>query len=106
MTNTIIPQHTPGPWSTGSRNVITCVPGLNDNCVIASGLQGPDARANARLIAAAPELLGGGEALLAAADMLLSCVDSGQAVTDDDWDRLAEAASALCKAAEKARGEA
>lgn len=48
-------QHTPGPWSTGNKQIITCKTGLNDNYVIASSLQGPDKEANARLIAVAPD---------------------------------------------------
>ena len=54
--------HTPEPWTvTENRNLPHHpieVAGRDGNCCVASGLgDGPEAAANARLIAAAPELL-------------------------------------------------
>jgi hypothetical protein len=59
-------KHTPGPWEV-SRNNAGAIPlhfqppevfGRGGNCCVASNLgNGPESEANARLIAAAPELL-------------------------------------------------
>ena len=56
------PKHTPGPWEIINHPAETDGPyvqgptGTNDAHIVAR-IYGPDAKANARLIAAAPELL-------------------------------------------------
>ena len=70
------PKHTPGPWRTdpacGDEQVLAARGELVADCCIMGGLHRPNGeriRANARLIAAAPQLAG---ALLAASRALRS----------------------------------
>jgi hypothetical protein len=58
-------KHTPGPWATNETRIESEHEHgwVNDGWIIA-GCEGPDARANARLIAAAPDLLDACMALL------------------------------------------
>jgi hypothetical protein len=68
--------HTPGPWTVGI-NSNTGTPeleiyGRNGQCCVAAELgNGPEAEANARLIATAPDLLKALRAILMDADELL-----------------------------------
>ncbi len=69
--NTQNAQHTPGPWSAcsgdaGQKFNIECAGTGNDLLPVAI-LKGPDRRANARLIAAAPDLLAALEEITALA---------------------------------------
>ena len=73
MTETSIARHTPGPWTfdrSGDSRIVAdrlCVAlvtrGVDDPQPF--DLEGPTYQANARLIAAAPDLLAAGKALLA-----------------------------------------
>ncbi len=67
-------KHTPGPWRAEEREVVTYLGHpIAEVLDTAEGLEGSDAEAdaNARLIAAAPDLV-------AALEMILAGVDSGQ----------------------------
>lgn len=91
-------QHTPGPWAV-SRNNAGAIPlhfqpleviGRGGACCVAAKLgDGPEALANAHLIAAAPELLAACQALLAEAEL--------HGLTDNDA-HLREARAAIAKA--------
>ena len=66
-------QHTDGPWrlNAGDETVIMSSNGYavaRANCGGTTGIRMPEAEANARLIAAAPDLLAEGMALLEAAE--------------------------------------
>lgn len=52
-------KHTPGPWFVDSNHEDACFVGQDDGCAVASMVcgDGQDMRANAQLIAAAPEML-------------------------------------------------
>lgn len=52
-------QHTPGPWIANHFHVAARGPGIEDHCIVGrvDGCTGQEALANARLIAAAPDLL-------------------------------------------------
>ena len=61
--------HTPGPWlpcsGDAGRIINIEVNGPHNDCLPVATLRGPDRKANARLIAAAPELLAALQHLLA-----------------------------------------
>lgn len=92
------PKFTPGPWRTDCRLIggqirITQVPNANMTVAQVNGRQG-EQEANARLIAAAPELLEALERLMLSRDASWT--------GGHDWEEaLDEAAAALAKA----RGE-
>lgn len=93
-------RHTPGPWQV-SRNNAGAIPlhfqppeviGRNGQCCVASQMgNGPEAEANARLIAAAPELLAACEAML---DKFQHDTLEGEA----GWDAVCAAREAIAKA--------
>lgn len=67
-TGTIV-QHTPGPWHTDGSSVYWRSPSDGNNWLIAQLVEPPvrpsdEVEANARLIAAAPDLLAGCQALI------------------------------------------
>ena len=84
-------NHTPGPWKYLGQNEESCFVGLGpDHKIAVGGFTWNDAEANARLIAAAPELL---EAL----QMVLDYLNTGDMRPLD----LRKASAAITKA----RGE-
>ena len=100
-------KHTPGPWfaQAGYLTIYNLSDGnVGTTCAIAKVLRdqpGDDqAEANARLIAAAPELYDAAENAL---DTLLSCCVAGDGV--DDRDAILEAQQMLRAAIRKAMGE-
>jgi hypothetical protein len=88
-------KHTPGPWRVGREekyhSFVSCrsseddLSDRNAGCWVAEA-KGPDHEANARLIAAAPELLEALERLVRAASM-----------SNCDSNRIDEARSAIAK---------
>lgn len=91
------PKFTPGPWvherlNSGSRELVVKATqeGLNGNTVVATRIPGPEAPANAHLIAAAPDMH---KALVAAGHALRS-YQFGNAATD-----LAREIADACEAA-------
>lgn len=80
-------KHTPGPWRISKINpriVESENPGLDTRPVSRTFRMQPEAEANARLIAAAPELL----ALLAQALNFIEHREAnlGKLTTDEEWD--------------------
>lgn len=72
-------QHTPGPW----RQEHGCLVGANGTSILGDGIHNHDLpdeerEANARLIAAAPELL-------TACELLLQLVKEYEAETKEEW---------------------
>jgi hypothetical protein len=88
-------KHTPGPWEAnkyGSRAAHWQVDKTDSERVIASMTRGEDAEANARLIAAAPELLEALEGILFELGL-----NGGATPPDSDPCKLARAAIAKAK---------
>jgi hypothetical protein len=98
-------KHTPGPWEVDeddrpgmsyNRQIIAKAnnpAGYGTVCFMAHGWDGGQDKANARLIAAAPELLEALRGLLGAIDF------SGWNIDDDRWNKpIAKAKSLLAKA--------
>ena len=92
----MIAAHTPGPWEiTGHSDcqlITRDVPVMLGPPVAIGRTYGPNQIANARLIAAAPDLLAAGKILLAAAD-------------EGDADKCMDGYDALRAAIAKARGQ-
>ena len=100
-------KHTPGPWRmkydvAGHYNVF----GPDRTFIVevaAHGGSAPD-NANARLIAAAPELL---EACLSMTNLLqatiVKYVGNGTILTDAEWDQVGQARAAIAKAEGRSR---
>lgn len=77
-------KHTPGPWKMGEDGeVLTDSP--NEFLVAMSNIHRPQYEANARLIAAAPELL---EALKDAKETLENAGDEQRRILDARWDAI------------------
>ncbi len=84
-------KHTPRPWCANAKHSgpsvwrveVESAAWFNDGYIIAD-LWGPDAEANAHLIAAAPDLL---DALISTRDSLQAMADEG-IVAQDSWPTL------------------
>lgn len=120
MTTKSKAQHTPGPWYIGEQIAINCVPGdvpaywgigngkahiaraVNTGCV-----PGDQALANARLIAAAPDLLAALQAVKIMADAKHAELDGGadyHAVAADMMTRMAHLSHRIGDVIAKAEG--
>lgn len=90
-------KHTPGPWSTGIVFGFTEVVAPTLNVANIRGRTIPEQDANARLIAAAPELL---EALEECVHALAEWVEIAEPsdMREDELDTLEKARSAITKA--------
>ncbi len=94
-------KHTPGPWKTDGDEIILSSDGRNlaDVWTEFAAIPRDEAVANARLIAAAPELL---EALPALIVIALDSLDGMDAETREECERdIAKARAAIAKATGK-----
>lgn len=97
---------TPGPWRASPQGIGGHVwIRSDDGDFIASVPKGDNdpQKANARLIAAAPDLYAAGEAICAAAAEVEAMLEAGEAAPDDSamWEAIAKMRAAL----RRARGE-
>jgi hypothetical protein len=96
-------KHTPGPWAVefNWKMVATVAGGANGYELFDVRGDVPDFQKNARLIAAAPELLEALEELLSIGSVFISAIEANDPSVDfENWEAKARAAIA------KARGEA
>ena len=106
-----MPEHTPGPWTVGKGALADCVMAGDPPQVIAetwyAARKGSEIRANARLIAAAPDLLVACEAGLKALEAIVTGLqESGKSGWEGSLSWEQNEMAAMRAAIAKARGDA